>query len=180
MDTIKQHLIGRHIDFDLHHPFIDEDERVAIFLLTNLSGQLIGYQQYRPDADKLQHNHPKEGRYFTYKPKDANTLAVWGVESLHLSPGLLFVTEGVFDAARITEKGYSAVAVLTNNPSPQVRTWLRTLVAHKVAICDPGPTGAKLARCGDTAITMSDTDLGAASEERVLEIISLGINNLQK
>jgi hypothetical protein len=95
---------------------IDELERVAYFYLWNLCGQMVGYQHYRPDADKQRKNHPKEGRYFTYRTPD--TYGVWGLESLTLREDVLFVVEGIFKAVPFHLAGYPAIAVISNNPKP--------------------------------------------------------------
>jgi len=171
MKTVLEHLKGRHLDVDLHLPMIDEEERVATFYLWNLSSQLIGYQQYRPDADKTKNNHPKEARYFTYRKQP--TLAVWGVESLHLTPHVVFLTEGVFDAARLTERGYSALAALTNNPTKDLRNWLSMLNRKVVVISDADASGRKLSKFGDYSETVEGfKDLGDASAEYVEYIIN--------
>ncbi len=125
---------------------LDEVEQVATFYLWNLSGQLVGYQQYRPNGEKKAQNSPREGKYFTYKKQP--TVAVWGVESLHLTPNVVFLTEGLFDAARLTERGYSALAVLSNNPSPDLANWLKCLNRRVVAVCDDDAAGRKLAKFG--------------------------------
>ena len=169
MYTILEHLKDRHVDLNLHRPWIDEDERVAVFYLYNLSGSIIGYQQYRPDADKMKDNHPKEGRYFTYRKQP--TLAVWGVESLHLTPHVVFLTEGVFDAARLTERGYSALAALTNNPTKDLRNWLSMLNRKVVAVCDNDAAGRRLAKFGDVAVFTEDKDLGEADDEFVTRLL---------
>ena len=165
MNTILEHLKGRHVDLNLHRPMIDEVERVATFYLYNQSGCIIGYQQYRPDAEKTQNNHPKEARYFTYRKQP--TLAVWGLESLYLTPHILFVTEGIFDACRLTELGYSAIAVLTNNPTKDLRNWLGMLNRKIVAVCDNDAAGRRLAKFGDVAVFTEDKDLGEADDEYV-------------
>lgn len=169
MTTILEHLKGRHIDLDLHRPWIDEDERVATFYLYNQSGCIIGYQQYRPDADKMKNNHPKEARYFTYRKQP--TLAVWGLESLHLTPHIVFLTEGIFDAARLTERGYSALAALTNNPTKDLRNWLSMLNRKVVAVCDNDAAGRRLAKFGDVAVFTEDKDLGEADDEFVTRLL---------
>lgn len=163
--SVTQHLLERHVDLDLHRPVVDELDGVATFFLWNLSGQLVGYQQYRPGATKERHNHPKEGRYFTYRKQP--TVCVFGVESLHLSPEVLFVTEGVFDATRLTEKGYSAVATLSNDPSPDLKNWLRCLNRRVVAVCDNDKAGRKLAKFGTESVTMESHDLGDSTDEEV-------------
>lgn len=91
----------------------------------NLSGQLVGYQHYRPDADKLLKNSPKEGRYFTYMTKvDGRVmLGVWGLESLDFKPDVLFVVEGVFKAVPFHNRRLPAIATLSNHPK-QLRNFL--------------------------------------------------------
>lgn len=170
MTTVLEHLKDRHVDLNLHRPWLDEDERVAVFYLYNLSGSIIGYQQYRPDADKMKDNHPKEGRYFTYRKQP--TLAVWGVESLHLTPHVVFLTEGVFDAARLTERGYSALAVLTDNPTKDLRNWLSMLNRKVVAVCDNDKAGRRLAKFGDVAVFTEDKDLGEADDDYVTRLLN--------
>ena len=170
MNTIKQHLLDRHLNLDLHQPVIDEVNRVATFFLYNLSNQLVGYQQYKPEGSKKNNNDPKEGKYFTYRTK--TTLAVWGLESLHLSPNVLFVTEGIFDACRLTELGFSAVAVLTNNPSSDLANWLRMLNRKVVVVADNDNAGKKLAKFGQYVEFTTDHDLGDSSEEFVRQLVS--------
>lgn len=171
MKTVLEHLKDRHIDLDLHRPWIDEAEKVAVFYLYNQSGAIIGYQQYRPDADKTKNNHPKEARYFTYRKQP--TLAVWGLESLHLTPHVVFLTEGIFDAARFTSKGCSALASLTNNPTKDLSNWLQMLNRRVVAICDSDPSGRKLVKFGTThEVVQGAKDLGDATDEYVEYLIN--------
>jgi len=167
---LAQHLHSRHLNLELHRPMLDDEAQVATFYLWNLSGQLVGYQQYRPNGDKKAANSPREGKYFTYKKQP--TLAVWGVESLHLTPDVVFLTEGVFDAARLTERGYSALAVLSNNPSPDLANWLACLNRRVVAVCDDDAAGRKLAKFGDQAVYMTAKDLGDSTDEEVTELLA--------
>lgn len=161
---LRKHLLNRHLNLELHRPVLDEENQVATFYLWNLSGQLVGYQQYRPSGEKKPQNSPREGKYFTFCHQP--TLAVWGVESLHLTPDVVFVTEGVFDAARLTERGYSAVAALSNNPLG-LRNWLTCLNRRVVAVCDNDAAGRKLAKFGDVAVFTEDHDLGDSTDEYV-------------
>jgi len=163
--TLEQHLRSRHLDLELHCPVLDEAEMTATFWLWNLSGQLVGYQQYKPLKNKEKNNHPKECRYFTFRK--APTVAVWGVESLDLTPNLVFVTEGVFDAARLTERGVSALAVLSNNPGTDVKNWLSMLNRRVVCVCDNDAAGRKLAALGHEAVFCQDKDLGDSDDEFV-------------
>lgn len=169
MKSVKEHLLYRHMDINFHNPVIDEDNQLAIFYLWNTSGQLVGYQQYRPTASKEQHNHPKEGRYYTFRPKDV--VAVWGTESLHLTPWALFVTEGIFDACRLTEKGVSAIAVLSNDPHHTVRTWINSLSRRIIAVCDNDAAGKKLAKLGNDVVVVPNGDLGDAPESYIDSLI---------
>ena len=169
MQTVATHLKERHLDVNLHRPMVDEVERVATFYLYNLSGQLVGYQQYRPEGEKKPQNNPKEGKYFTYRKQP--TLSVWGVESLDLSPHVVFVCEGLFDAARLTERGFSALAVLSNNPTPDLRNWLTMLNRKVVAVCDNDDAGRKLAKFGDCCVFTTDKDLGDSSDEYVKNLL---------
>lgn len=169
MTPLSEHLKQRHLDIDLHRPVIDEVDRIATFYLWNLSGALVGFQQYRPEGEKKINNNPKEGKYYTYKKQP--TIAVWGVESLHLSPHVVFITEGVFDAARLTERGFSALAMLTNNPTADYRNWLMFLNRTVVAVCDNDKAGRKLAAFGDVVIFTEDKDLGDSDDEYVTNLL---------
>lgn len=167
--SLVEHLQARHLDLNLHQPVLDEVANVATFFLWNLSGQLVGYQQYRPNASKEKSNNPKEGRYYTYRQK--TDLAVWGVESLHLTSHVVFVTEGVFDAARLTELGVSAVAVLSNDPAPDVRNWLMSLGRTVVVVADNDAAGRRLAKFGHYAVFTNEKDLGDSSEQFVKTLV---------
>jgi len=170
MEDLKHHLMRRHLNLDLHRPVLDDVNRVVTFYLYNLSGQLVGYQQYRPEGEKKPNNNPKEGKYFTYRQQ--STLAVWGVESLHLNNNVVFLTEGLFDAARLTNRGYSAVAALSNSPTSDLRNWLTCLHKKVVAVCDNDVAGRKLAKFGDVAVFTTDKDLGDSDEEYVTYLIT--------
>jgi hypothetical protein len=169
LPNLREHLKSRHLDLDLHRPAINEEERIATFYLWNLSGSLVGFQQYRPEGLKKINNDPREGKYYTYKKQP--TIAVWGVESLYLSPHVVFITEGVFDAARLTERGYSALAMLTNNPTTDYRNWLTFLNRTVVAVCDNDKAGKKLAAFGDVAIFTEEKDLGDSDDEYVTNLL---------
>lgn len=167
---LKNHLQSRHLNLELHRPVLDEVEKVATFFLWNPSGCLVGYQQYRPEGSKVPNNNPKEGKYFTYRKQP--TLAVWGVESLHLNDNVVFLCEGVFDAARFTNVGFPALAVLSNNPTPDLRNWLTCLNRKVVAVCDDDAAGRKLAKFGDVSFTVPNGDMGDAPQELVSFLVN--------
>lgn len=168
--NLTEHLRSRHLDMDLHRPVLDHDLGVATFYLWNLSGQLVGYQQYNPNGEKKPSNNPKTGKYYTYRKLP--THAVWGVESLHLTPGVVFLTEGLFDAARLTSLGYSALAALSNNPTRDFRNWLSLLNRPVVAVCDNDKAGRQLAKFGDYVEFTEEKDLGDSTHEEVLTLLN--------
>lgn len=177
--NLKQHLTDRHLDMSLHTVWIDQAEGVATFPFWNLSGCLRGYQQYRPAGEKKMFNNPKEGRYYTYRSKfnpdknRASEIAVWGMESWSLT-NTLFITEGIFDAARLTERGVSAIAMASNDLDKTTSRWLSIVRRFRpvVAVCDGDKAGRRLAKQGHVSIIMDDgTDLGDASEEYVTWLI---------
>lgn len=182
MTAMLQHIKDRHVDVNLHTVWVDDVERVATFPLWNLSGEMVGYQAYRPDADKVQKNDEK-GRYYTYRgvkllPKHCKSVSVWGLESWYLTT-TLFVAEGIFDAARLTSLGVSAIAVLSNDPNSSTRAWLKCVRQERpvVPVCDPGRAGAKLAKLGTRSHVVNvpgqpDADLGDAPEQYVRDLVN--------
>ena len=171
--TLLKHLHSRYMNTDLHRVWVNENEGIAVFPVWNLSNQFIGYQQYRPDKSKEKNNNPLEGRYFT-RIKDGK-VGVWGLESWDLS-NTLFVTEGIFDACRITNLGYSAIATFGNDIGNTTKSWLWMIRKTRkvVTVCDNDNDGAglKLAKYGNVSITVSDyKDLGEAPNEYILDLI---------
>lgn len=166
--AVGKNLENRHIVAGFHYPIVDEEDEVATFLLWNLSGQVVGFQQYRPFVYEKNTNNPREARYFTItKP---GTVAVWGCEHLNLSPDVVFVTEGIFDAVRFHKYGYSAIATLGSSPNNDTVQWLRSLGRTVVAVLDSDNAGKKLSKVGHISFT-STSDPGDATEEEIRKII---------
>lgn len=173
VNNIEQHLVDRFLNIDLHKPVLDRDLNIATFYLWNLSGRLIGYQQYNPNGDKKIFNSKLEGRYYTYRNKHLPTVIFWGLESLVLGTGPVFLTEGIFDAARMTNRGQSALAAMANNPPKDYRNWLQCLQRPIVAVCDNDSAGKKLAKFGHfSEIVPNGKDLGESPEDYVSFLIS--------
>jgi hypothetical protein len=168
--TLLQHLHCRYMNTDLHRVWLNEDEGVAVFPIWNLSDQLVGYQQYRPDGIKVPSNNPLEGRYFT-RIKDGK-VGVWGLESWNLS-NTLFVTEGIFDACRLTNHGYSAICVFGNDVSKTAASWLWMVRQTRcvVAVCDNDAAGRRLAKYGHVSHVVEAGDLGDATDEYVADLV---------
>ena len=157
-DTIS-HLKERGIDIKQTRVIIDDKGGDVFFFLYNLSGQLIGYHKYNPKYPKTGQNKlddPKLAKYFTWVTEEGEgrKIAVWGLESINLGDPYLFVTEGVFDSARIQEAGYPSIAVLCNNPSDSLKSWIRTLPQKKIVIYDNDKAGMRLKSVGDYSFTV--------------------------
>ncbi len=169
--NIRTHLQQRHLNLELHRPILDEDLNIATFICWNLSGQLVGYQQYNPNGNKKIFNNKLEGKYYTYRKLP--TVSVWGLESLHISSGPIFLTEGIFDAARLTNLGYSALATMSNDPPKDYKNWLHLLRRPIVAVCDNDAAGRKLAKFGNfVEIVPEGKDLSDAPESYVRFLVN--------
>lgn len=169
MTNIYEHLKNREFDLSVHHAWLNDEINVATFPLWNLSGQMVGYQQYRPYADKKK-NNPHDAKYFT-RLKEGK-VGVWGLESWHFTD-TLFLTEGVFDATKLTSKKVSCIAVLSNDLSLTLRKWLWLIRKQRkvVAVCDNDAAGRRLARYGHLFHIIEEGDLGEASEQYVYDLI---------
>ncbi len=157
------------MNLDVHKAILSSE--VATILLYNLCGQIVGYQRYNPSfpsafpGDGKQSNL-RDRRYYNYVTK--GQIGLFGVETFSLHAPCVFITEGIFDACRLTNKGACAFAMLTNNPSTSMRNFLSSLGKPVVAICDNDTAGIKLQKCGHYFEYVRDAkDLGDSSEEFV-------------
>lgn len=168
---IDTHLEDRFIRIDLHRPVLDYKNNVATFYIWNISGELLGYQKYNPLGDKKNKNSDSTGRYYSYGKKIKSTVFVWGIESLYQSDGAIFITEGIFDAARMTYVGKSALAMLSNDPPKSYWNFLSMMNRPIVAICDNDDAGKKLSKFANyTEIVTVSKDLGSAPESYIQQI----------
>ena len=156
---IISHLKERGVDPDQTRVVIDDKTQDVYFYLYNLSGQMIGFQKYNPNYLKTGQSNlddPRMAKYFTWVTEEGRgkAIGVWGLESTKFGDEILFVTEGIFDAARIQEAGYPAIAVLCNNPSDSLKSWLGTLPQKKIVIYDNDVAGRKLKKVGDYSFTV--------------------------
>lgn len=172
-ENIIQHLKDRGVDFEKTKVIVDIDSDVAVFLLYNMSGQLVGYQQYNPSKPKSRGNDPREQKYFTYVSKMAqHTIAVWGLETVS-DENFLFVTEGIFDAIKLHNEGLPAIAALGNDPKI-IMPWLKAMNKLVIVVADNDVTGNKLKKLGKIAITAPEPykDLGEMPQEEVRDWLS--------
>lgn len=170
METLREHLKNRHLHTKLYAMVVDEESRIVTFFLFNLSNKVVGYHQYRPDADKTRNNDPKLSRYYTYVTK--GELPVFGLETLTGNPNeTVYLTEGVFDVCRLHNYGLPALAVLSNHPK-HLRNFLNLLPNPKVAVCDGDAAGRKLANLVKSAIFLPEgKDLGDLTEPEVRDLL---------
>ncbi|MDB5777546.1 MAG: hypothetical protein JWP38_3679 [Herbaspirillum sp.] len=169
---MQQHLADRGLDVRRYSSvYVDQDR--ATFALWNLSGQMVGYQVYRPDMPKNGDGHPRDQRYYTFVSRyGAKTpqLAVWGIETLR--PGApVFLVEGVFDACKLHNLGLAAVATLGSDPQ-HLCSWLKCLPCRKVALVEGDSAGKKLAKYGDEAMFLPlGKDAGDMNEQELAVIL---------
>lgn len=171
MDVLRHIVEERGLQPERYRVFADDE--TATFLLYNLSGQIVGYQRYRPGAPK---HHPtrEDERYFPEvseqrHPGNRRTLAIaaWGLESLSYRDDVLFLVEGIFDAVKLHNLDLPAIAVLANDPK-HLAGWLRLLPRRMIVVADPDEGGAKLRKFGDVAITAEPHhDLGEMTTDQV-------------
>ncbi len=171
MDMVK-HLQDRHLDIDKYNGIMLFED-VIIFPLWNLSGQFVGYQQYRPFADKACKNDPRDGRYYTslHGNKGEKPLAVWGLESFDYDPKIVVIVEGIFDACRLHNHGVPCVALLTSSHK-HFRNWLTSLGRKVYKVEDDH--GSKLGPYQALDIPEGRADIGDSSCKEILDMLKKG------
>ena len=163
---IKTHLKERGINPDDSNITIDNND--VYFYIYNLSGQMVGYQKYNPlypkQLGKGKDEDKTNVKYYTFFGDEGigKKIGTWGIESLKPTDKYVFIVEGVFDAARIHQCGYSALAVFCNDPA-HLKSWFNILPQIKIVIydndeLDNDPGGKKLIKYGDYAFTVPEVN----------------------
>lgn len=181
MQPLKEHLIERGL-LDWHsNYYIIEEEDLVIFLLSDFMGKITGIQNYRRFGGKLhQSKYTKENydkmKYWTVKPRA--TEAIWGYDSLHLSPEI-YLVEGIFDAMVLHRLGKSCLALLGCNPK-DCKNSLSLIRRELITICDGDDAGGQLAEYADSAIYLPiGEDVNSIVSYRLthyLALHKLGVN----
>lgn len=164
-----------HLNVELYPSLtVSEEENSVTFMLWNLSGEMVGYQQYRPERPKVDLTlDPRELRYFTYLKAEEGlkVLTGFGVELLDTSKTHLFVVEGVFDACRLHNLGLNALALFACDPK-HTKSWLSSLGYTVVPVCEGDEAGQKLSklRSSEEVVYLPEgKDLGDLTDSEVLE-----------
>lgn len=108
------------MDTSKYKYWVSYSVNTVTFPLYNLSGKMVGYQQYRPLADKTQSNNPKLSRYFTRLERGVD--GFWGLETIQMGKPI-FIVEGIFKAAKLHSLGYSAITACGSNPK-RLKNWI--------------------------------------------------------
>jgi hypothetical protein len=185
---IEAHLISRGIDPERTYVIVDKAAGLATFILYNASGKLVGYQLYNPAAPKggSAARDRKFGKYlmkyytYTSKVDRTNELAVWGLETVSTSDDLMFVVEGIFDAVKIHNAGYPAIAVLTNDPK-HLKGWFMAMGKFVIVVEDnDAKAGSSLGRIGDVSVKTPDPykDLGDMPQNEVNSFLKMLIESI--
>jgi len=163
-----EHLESRRCDTSLYKG-LALTPTTATFPLWNLSGQLVGFQQYTPNAPK-QAKKPSEGRYWTiFNQKNCQT--AFGLDVLGSKSKPLYLVEGAFDACPLHNLEENCLATLSNNPQ-HLKMWLRSLGYYTIALCEGDKAGRMLSKVADEAIYLPDgKDIGDLTYKQIKEII---------
>jgi DNA primase len=170
-ENFKQHLTNRGLNPYLEDKvYIDYIAEIVTFPLWSSTGQLLGYQMYNWNADKLRNNDTK-GKYYTYRRKD--WLTFWGLDFIDLSSSEpLYVVEGVWDAVSVLNAGYRCIAVLSNNPQ-QLKGLLNCLPCKTIALCDGDKAGKMLSRVTDSRVVLPEgKDCNDMASEEIKELLN--------
>lgn len=163
-----EHLESRRCDTSLYSGLaVTED--TATFPLWNLTGQLVGFQQYRPNAPK-QTKKPSDARYWTiFNQKNCQT--AFGLDLLHSKHQPLYLVEGIFDACPLHSLGENCLATLSNNPK-HLKNWINSLGYYTIALCEGDKAGRMLANIADEAIYLPDgKDVGDLNYNEIRRLL---------
>lgn len=176
--NVTEHLLSRSVNLELYKNTltVSEENQSATFYLWNTSGQLVGFQQYRPNQPKVDYTlDPRMLRYFTFVSKESESsqkLTAFGLELLNPENRTLFVVEGVFDAVKLHNLGLNCLALLSATPKP-LREWLWTLGYNVVPVCEDDKAGKllkKMSNNGDYLELTNGQDLGDMKDSEVFEL----------
>jgi hypothetical protein len=172
--TILKHLKLRSLDLALYpDAFLSIKEETITFPLWNTTGQMVGYQQYRP-------NRPKKSKILTLSERRYDTkitrhdgkhvaLTAFGLHLLDSTKKELFVVEGIFDAVKLHSLGLNCLALLSSDIG-YLKSWLTSLGYIIIPVCEGDEAGLKLLSLATTHksfILPKGKDLGDIKKRKI-------------
>lgn len=126
-------------------------EEHVVFPLLTVDGKYIGHQRYFWRRPKLRSND-EQGRYITTFLPEYKLTGFYGWQNC-FGYGPLFVTEGIWDAIRVSNCYVDCIALLCNSPSKQLKDLIRKIAMGRPIVSlldnDENKAGEKLARVFD-------------------------------
>lgn len=166
--NLFKHLLTRNYDPSRYvNQVLDTENCILTVYLSNLCGQFVGFQQYRPLVKEKRVNNAKEARYFTYSQRGVS--ACWGLETLDTTKKDLYLVEGVFKASALHMLGHNALALLTSNPKP-MKSWLHTLPYNLIGIGDNDKAGKGMIKIAGQGF-QSELDLDEYTLEELHKLL---------
>lgn len=177
MSAIRRHLESRSCFEEFVEFWADDEAHVVTFPLYDITHNLIGYQQYRPDGDKK--SHEKEcAKYWTHHLP--GTSRFWIPKTYDSSKRIVFVQEGIFSATPLVTLGHNVVAILSSDNKDALKN-LRIQGHYLIGICDGDQAGKKLSRHLDDAIILPEgEDVGLLFQKGGLEFVQYRAYKLLK
>lgn len=174
MDTkLDEHLKSRRFDKSIYSAVWCDVDCMTVGLW-NLTGSLVGYQQYKYKNPKDRQKNPRDMKYFTFAGSEgcSSRLSAFGVDLLNKNDPVLFLVEGIFDATPLHNKGRNALAVLGNDQK-NLRNWIDSMNYYVVALCDSDPAGLRLGNYAHTVVRLPEgRDPADMSDEWFDELIN--------
>lgn len=166
---IIEHLKTRKFNPALYdNPCIDTVNDILTVCMYTLSGVMIGYQQYNPNALKNKKNDPRSGKYYTYITN--GHIAMWGLESITLNSQIIVVNEGIFDACRFHNFGIPSIACF-GSYNNQLKNWLTSTGKKVYTVNDSYGYNNKLSCFTNIPLPEGRDDVGECTDEEVLQMI---------
>lgn len=164
------HLASRKFNPSLYsNVCVDNENRVMTVYMYTDTGICKGYQQYRPDADKLAKNSPRDGRYFTWVTD--GYFASWGAETMIYRPDVVIIVEGIFDACRLHNFGIPALATF-GSYNTQFKNYLACLSRSVYTINDRNGVNSKFKCFKNLEIPNHRNDVGECSDTELLQLLT--------
>lgn len=130
---IRTHLKHRHLDVDMYHCHVDDEADKVTFWLANDRMQLAGILQYYPLGSK--DTTDQNSKYFSSSSKEG-MVPLFGMETFHWSPDVIFLSEGAFDSVRLANRGYTSLAMLSSNVHKRTRNWITSRGRRTILVRD--------------------------------------------